>query len=115
MKDYNGFSGKERLAGDKILKKAIAEGKLPSLKVAVCVKCGQDKGIRHYHTEDYSPEGIVAHSECWCWTCHMLWHSRFRFPVEVHEYFEKIKAGARYSPVYVHDFKILEKYGVKRD
>ena len=56
MNEYNGFSEKERLKGDRIIKKAIENGDLPPLNQTRCCICGQDKGIRQYHCEDYSPE-----------------------------------------------------------
>jgi len=109
MKSYNGFSPQERIAGDKIIKQAIKDGVLESLDKAVCVTCGQDKGIRHYHCEDYSPQNIIADSKCMCWRCHMILHSRFRFPKQAKKYFEEVKQGKRYAPVYRNNFDILKK------
>jgi hypothetical protein len=110
LKPYNGFSGKQRDEGDKIIKQAIKEGRLIPLTEAVCVMCGQDKGIRHYHCEDYSPENILNDAKCYCWRCHMIWHSRFKYPEQVKKYFDEIAAGKRFPPVYRHDFTILRLY-----
>ena len=53
--EYNGFTGKQRAKGAIIIKKAIKEGILPDLHTSPCEMCGQTKGIREYHAEDYSP------------------------------------------------------------
>ena len=43
MKSYNGFTGEQRIAGDKIVKKAIADGLLPNPNTQPCCICGQDQ------------------------------------------------------------------------
>lgn len=43
-----------------------------------------------------------------------MWHNRFRFPEEVQKYMDAVHGGKRFSPVYINDLKILEKYGVVR-
>ena len=108
MKSYNGFSPKERIEGDKIIKQAIKDGILENLNTATCSVCGQDKGIRHYHCEDYSPANILSDARCMCWRCHMILHSRFRYPNEAKKYFEEVKACKRYRPVYRNNFDILK-------
>lgn len=109
MKSYNGFTPAQRMAGDKIIKAAIAEGRLLPLNDTKCSMCGQDKGIRHYHCEDYSPENILNDVKPLCWRCHMMLHSRFRHPKSYEKYKAEIAAGKVYPPVYKHDFDILEE------
>lgn len=110
LKSYNGFTPEQREQGDRIIKEAIAKGELKPLKDCVCADCGQDKGIRHYHTEDYSPDKILKAVVPLCWRCHMMLHSRFRHPKSYAAYKEAVKNGKRYAPVYRHDFAALEEH-----
>lgn len=106
------FTAVQRNAGDKLIKEAIADGRLKQLTECTCSQCGQDEGIIHYHTEDY--DNPVETAEPWCWRCHMMWHSRYRAPKAALRYFEKIKAGERFPAVYGSNFKILhEEHGVR--
>lgn len=101
MKSYNGFTGEQRIAGDEIVKKAIADGLLPNPNTQPCCICGQDKGIRHYHQEDYTPEHIVENSRCVCWRCHMMIHTRFWHPKSFEKYMiDTILNKKRFDPVY---------------
>ena len=113
MKSYNGFSPKERLEGDKIIKQAIKDGILKPLDECSCALCGQDKGIRHYHNEDYSKENVVKDAICVCWRCHMMIHCRFKHKEAYIKYAKEIKSGKKYPPVYKNDFSILEENGIK--
>lgn len=113
MKSYNGFSPKERMEGDRLIKQAIKDGILKPLNECSCVLCGQDKGIRHYHCEDYSPQNVVQDAKCLCWRCHMILHSRFRHKEAYINYIKEVKSGKRYEPVYRNDFRILEENGIK--
>lgn len=104
LKSYNGFTADQREEGDKILKKAISEGKLLPPSKCKCYLCGQDKGIRHYHCEDYSEENILDDSKVLCWRCHMMVHTRFRHPRSFGEYMlEVVINGKQYPPVYKGD------------
>lgn len=107
MRSYNGFTPQQRMRGDYIIKQAIKEGILPAATDCKCVVCGQDKGIRHYHTEDYTPEHIVEKCEVWCWRCHLIHHSRHINPEACEAYFESIKQGVKYPPVYKNNIRIL--------
>jgi hypothetical protein len=73
---YNGFSSEQRIEGDKIIKKAIKDGVLPPLNKVTCKICGQDKGVREYHTEDYSPDKILDDVIPICWRCHRHIHQK---------------------------------------
>ena len=75
MKDYNGVSGKERLASWVLTKKAMASGEIPY--PSKCQICGKTTGRIDYHSETYaSPtDGLFQI----CQGCHMRWHNRDRF------------------------------------
>ncbi len=108
---YNGFSPEERIKGDKIVKQAIERGEIPPPNTVHCAMCGQTRGIRHYHQEDYSPENVVADSVCLCWRCHMMLHSRFSHPRSWHKYFvEVVLHKQQYPPVYNHSWNNLNQH-----
>ena len=108
MKSYNGFTPYQRTKGDAILKEAIKNGVIPDPKTQPCCMCGQDKGIRHYHNEDYSPEHIVQDAHVLCWRCHMMLHSRFSHPESWARYvIETTIYKRRYPAVYRHDYALL--------
>lgn len=101
MKEYNGFSPAERNRGGRILKKAIEDGIIPDPMNCSCCLCGQDKGIRHYHNEDYSEENIFEDARVVCWRCHMMIHTRFRHPLSFGKYMIDVTMyDKRYNPVY---------------
>jgi len=111
---YNGFSPEQRARGDKWIREAIDYGELPRLKDTKCKICGQDKGIRHYHCEDYSSyETVVGGAIPLCWMCHMMIHRRARNPKSVENYFKRIEAGERFEPVYrPNEWWRLDKFNV---
>lgn len=101
LKSYNGFNGDERENGDKIIKKAIKEGILKPPGECACVLCGQDKGIRHYHNEDYSPENVLSDTRVLCWRCHMMVHNRFKHPLSFGKYMIDVAiTGKQFAPVF---------------
>ncbi|MBR0472300.1 MAG: hypothetical protein IJI98_06330 [Methanosphaera sp.] len=97
--EYNGFSSEERYEGDKIIKKAIKEGLLPDLHTIPCELCGQTKGIREYHTEDYSPDTILDNVICVCKHCHMHIHQKNKGK-GWYDYEEMLKRGEKTKPWY---------------
>ena len=101
LKPYNGFNGDQRERGDQILKQAIAEGIIPPPSSQPCVLCGKDKGIRHYHNEDYREENVVADAKVVCWRCHMMIHTRFRHPLSFGKYMIDVTLNhKRFAPVF---------------
>lgn len=100
MNSYNGFTPEQRIKGDEIIKEAINNGTLPKLSECKCKFCGQDKGILHYHCEDYSPKNILKDVIPVCWRCHMMIHTRFKHPLSYKLYFWEISKGVIYSAVY---------------
>lgn len=72
LKTYNGFNDKQRMKGDRIIKKAVREGKVPP--PTKCERCGQTEGRIDYHVEDYSPERILDNLEAVCGRCHYYIH-----------------------------------------
>lgn len=72
MNDYNGVSGKQRLASWELTKKAMASGEIPY--PAKCEICGKTAGRIDYHNETYSsPTKDLLQI---CQGCHMRWHKR---------------------------------------
>ncbi|QDP66238.1 MAG: hypothetical protein Unbinned805contig1001_9 [Prokaryotic dsDNA virus sp.] len=127
MRDYKGWTGKQRKESLKLTNKAKELGwiKLPTC----CNRCGQTKGILQLHNEDYSVTYNVLRDaldrfpaqikksemkkvaevlEELCWRCHMIHHSTHRNPQACENYFNEIKAGKQYPPVYRHNFDILK-------
>ena len=109
MREYKGFTDKERRANLYRVKKAIADGELPHPCTLPCEICGQDKGIREWHCEDYTPERAMQSLHCLCWRCHRNHHI-----IEVGEehrryksaklYFDKVAEGMIFKPVYMKHY-----------
>ncbi|RAP49288.1 MAG: hypothetical protein BZ138_07865 [Methanosphaera sp. rholeuAM270] len=97
---YNGFSPEQRMDGDKIVKEAIKKGILPPLNEVSCEICGQDKGVRHYHAEDYSPDKIVDDVIPVCWECHMHIHTKNKNNPRWIRYEKRLKRGEKSRPHY---------------
>ena len=112
MKSYNGFTPEQRETGDKIIKEAVAKGIIPKANATPCVLCGQDKGIRHYHCEDYSPDKIVADTRVLCWRCHMMLHTRYKHPLSYGKYMIDVAIyHKQFDPVFKPDaWEELEKH-----
>lgn len=111
MKSYKGWTPAQRLASLKKTKAAIKNGEIP--KPSKCNRCGLEKGIIHYHNENYSHP--TKYLEQLCWTCHMMHHSKRRTPISHVLYFEQVEKGIQPEPVYYHDFKHLDKYIVDEE
>ena len=110
MKSYNGFSAYQRQKGSNILKQAIDKGILEHPNNCKCSFCGQDKGIRHYHNEDYSEDKVVTTAVVLCWRCHMMLHGRFKHPLSFAQYIIDIFVNKKkFEPVFrANDFEKLE-------
>ena len=92
LADYNGFTGKEREKYSRIQEKAIEKGELLPKEEVKCVICGQDKGIRVYHAENYFPERIVENSIPMCFSCHHQYHTtRLDDPSKFRQYLESVR------------------------
>ncbi len=128
MKDYKKWSAEFRKESLKLTNKAKKMGWIQDPKE--CNRCKQDKGILHLHNEDYDvtyytlrdvfnrfPIEISTKEikkleevlEPLCWRCHMMHHSVRRNKQAVEGYFEEVKNGKQYPPVYRHDFTILNR------
>ena len=105
MKDYKGFTAKERYASLKRVKKAINDGLLESPYKLKCEMCGQDKGVREYHCTDYTPEREMNSLQCLCFRCHRNLHvneigeGHKYYSYSVY-YFNEVKKGKIFPPVY---------------
>lgn len=125
MNNYKGWTGEQRELSLKLTNRAKKLGLLE--QPHKCKFCGQEKGILHTHNENYGVtlelvpkmlNGTATKEEIekvksvlWpiCWRCHMIWHSKRRAPKQVEKYFEEVKNGKQYPPVYKHDFEILRR------
>lgn len=99
MKSYNGFSGEIRKENSKLIEKAVKVGLKQDSHETTCWICGQDKGIREYHAEDYSEENIVEESKIICWRCHRHIHAT-NHTDNWHKYEEDVDKGIVGKPVY---------------
>lgn len=110
MKSYNGFSPSQREKASRIQRQAIKDGVMPNPNELKCVLCGQDRGIRHYHNEDYSDEHIIDNARCLCWRCHMMIHGRFAHPKSFAKYMIDVTVyKKRFPPVFRgNDWDALE-------
>jgi len=105
MKDYKGFTEKERKAVQYHVNKAIKNGELANPCTLPCEICGQTKGIREWHCEDYTPEVALQSLNCLCWRCHRNHHivemgeehKRYKY---AKFYFDKVTEGKIFEPVY---------------
>lgn len=108
LADYNGFTSKERECED-ILEKAINDGELKPLEETKCVVCGQDKGIRVYHAENYFPEKVVGSSYPMCFKCHARIHGvKITNPPKFKEYLEEVRE-IPLPPTYNKNYWTLER------
>lgn len=76
MKEYNGFSGTERMMVQAIMNDLQNRG-IISWSDKPCSICGSKGGEMQAHVEDYSN---VFDYHPICIECHMKLHMRFRFP-----------------------------------
>lgn len=76
MKDYNGFSGSERMIVQKIMDELQRRGIINWIDQP-CEICTCEHSIMHSHCEDYS-NPFDFH--VLCIECHMKLHMRFRYP-----------------------------------
>ncbi|MBT6230481.1 MAG: hypothetical protein HOI47_27885 [Candidatus Scalindua sp.] len=127
MHKYKKWSAETRQASLKLTNKAKKMGWIPEPRK--CRRCNQDKGIIHLHNEDYDVtlftlqdvfkrfpveitdkelENINEVLEPLCWRCHMVHHSIYRAPKACAEYWDDIKQGVWFEPVYKHNFNILK-------
>lgn len=110
MKSYKGWTKEERMKSSKLTKRAIANGEIPP--PTKCERCGQTKGIIHYHNENYSHP--TKYLEQLCWRCHLIHHSKYRSREAHDKYFKEISEGKIYPPVYKNDITILRReHGIK--
>ena len=91
VNSYKGWTAQERNASYRKTKKAIKDGIIPPPEELGCKRCGQKKGIIHYHNHDYSDP--IKYLEPLCWRCHMIEHSSRRNPKACEDYWESIKKG----------------------
>jgi hypothetical protein len=72
MRDYKGWTGKERLASLRKTNAAIAAGIIPP--ATECNRCGKTTGSIEYHNPDYSDS--IKYLEPLCKGCHIRLHRK---------------------------------------
>ena len=128
MRNYKQWSAEFRKESLKLTNKAKKLGWIK--QPTKCCKCGQEKGIIQLHNEDYdatyytlrdafnrfpvdiTEEELQKVNDALlelCWRCHMMHHSKHRNAEAVEQYFQEVKAGKQYPPVYRHNFDILKR------
>ena len=119
MRDYKKWSAEERKKSNLMTRKARKLGLMPY--PSKCCYCEQDKGILHYHNTDYdvtlelTPKllngtatdaekaRIMSALKPICWRCHMMLHRGERHPKSAEVYFNRVKNGERFAPVFRGD------------
>lgn len=85
---YNGHSPQKREQVQTWLNHQWDTGVLP--RPSRCIACDQTQGTIHGHLENYDePTSYVE----LCITCHLVLHSRFRFPVVWQRYKQLVADG----------------------
>jgi hypothetical protein len=109
MKDYNGFTSKQRDKAQRWLNAQWSAGTLP--RPTRCVACGQEHGVIDAHAEDYSEPfraGVTDRFHL-CFPCHMMVHCRHRGPAKWEAYREIIERGFQTHPFLRRDWPRFEK------
>lgn len=125
MKKFKKWTPEERNRSLQLTKRARSLGLLSV--PCKCTVCGQTEGIIQSHNTNYDVtllnvpkmlDGSATPGEIadvnkvlkhLCWRCHQMYHSQFRAPYEVRKYFQEIKNGRKWPPVFKHDFGILRR------
>lgn len=110
MKDYNGFSPKQRVKALNWFKDQIARGNKPE-QPDFCECCGQRKGKLMWHSEDYSEPFSLKHigKHGLCYRCHMIIHCRHRNPQAFSAYAMALLAGKQFMPLHYADWETFKR------
>jgi len=95
MKDYNGFSGEERMSSYNKLKYKIQKGEVEDWKNKPCEICGLQSPTNMAHQEDYANH---KHYHTLCVECHMKLHGRFSKPFIWLRHLNDVKNGYVSTP-----------------
>jgi hypothetical protein len=95
MRDYNGFSGRQRQRAQNWLNREWDAGRLA--RPSKCVACGQTTGVIDARAEDYSDpfRAGVTDRFHFCRICHSMMRLRSTNPKAWSDYRAKIEAGGR--------------------
>lgn len=125
MRDFEKWSAADRQKSLTLTNRAKRLGLI--YNPTKCEICGQTEGILHHHNSNYdvtlsivpkmligsaTDEEILEVKKVMheiCWRCHMMYHSQHINMSAVNSYFRSIKDGAKYPPVFKHDFSILAR------
>jgi hypothetical protein len=108
VQPYNGFSGRQRSRAQTWLNRQWKSGALS--RPVQCVACGQSRGIIDAHAEDYSEPFAAGKTDQYhlCFTCHMMVHCRFKYPIDWRYYAGIIRQGGRYAAIYKRNIGTLK-------
>lgn len=97
MKDYNGFTGAQRLRAQRWLTEMWSAGRLQ--RPVECCACGQREGALDAHAEDYSEPFAPGKTDEFhlCFRCHMMVHNRFAVPAAFEHYRVCVAGGIRFE------------------
>ena len=112
LAQFRGWQHEERMAFCKLIDAAIAKGELKPFREVGCNRCGQKQGLGTYHSPWYAS---IKYAEPLCWRCHLVTHLERRDPQGCERYWEEIKNGKQYPPVFKSDISILQReHGICR-
>ena len=125
MNGYKKWNGSQRQESLRLFNLAKKAGLIETPQK--CKICGQTKGILMTHNKNYDVtlsnlpkllDGKANEMEISlinevlvpiCWHCHMVLHSYHRNPSAFKKYFQEVKNGIQYPPVYKHNFDLLKE------
>ena len=95
MRDYNGFSGRQRQRAQNWLNREWDWGRFA--RPSKCIACGQTARVIDAHAEDYSDPFRAGVTDGFhlCRICHSMVHLRSTNPKAWRDYRSKVEAGGR--------------------
>lgn len=99
---YNDFSPRERAPLGAWRRAELLAGRLEPYRV--CSICGASGGIVDAHREDYSPPYSAEDDIPACYRCHMMIHTRHKYPEAWDAYRAEIRRGCHWPAMRRRDF-----------
>jgi len=106
LRPYKKWSPEEREAMFQLTLREIERLGMPRYPDK-CSFCGQTEGIIEWHNENYSHP--TKYLKAVCYRRHMAIHCKWRVPQRVKEYFDMVKIGYTYPPVFHRNFGIVRR------
>lgn len=125
MNSYQKWSPQDRTKSLKLYNKAKKMGLL--VLPTKCRRCGQEEGTIEHHNHNYDislevlpkiidgcatqedKDRLYEVLEPLCWRCHFMFHNSHRWEKKVAEYFERVRKGEKFPPMYRRKTKPLKK------